>query len=261
MLEFQAWPKTPRLFDSEMVVTEKIDGTNAAIIIEEQGAVKYEDGIRFPDKSISSVGHFVGAQSRKRIIDPEVDNFGFARWVFDNAEQLVTILGPGRHFGEWWGSGIQRGYGLTKGEKIFSLFNVSRYGPILHAWTESHLVGPLNNQLRVVPTLAEGPFDLHDIRYILGDLKKHGSWAAPGFDRPEGVVVYHVRAGQTFKAFVQGENELPKSQQPGFIGGQIPPGAVEIHINTALSPQAASDDAIRQVLGRLGGPGAGAQRA
>ena len=38
----------------------------------------------------------------------------------------MTFLVPGRHFGEWWGSGIQRGYGLD--EKTFSLFNAYRWG-------------------------------------------------------------------------------------------------------------------------------------
>jgi hypothetical protein len=34
VIEFQGWPKTPRLF-RDMIVTEKIDGTNSAVIIEE----------------------------------------------------------------------------------------------------------------------------------------------------------------------------------------------------------------------------------
>jgi hypothetical protein len=66
------------------------------------------------------------AGSRSQYITPERDNHGFARWVQDDADELWA-LGEGRHFGEWWGSGIQRGYGLQKGEKRFSLFNVARW--------------------------------------------------------------------------------------------------------------------------------------
>lgn len=32
MIEFKAWPKIPRLF-RDVIITEKIDGTNAAIHI------------------------------------------------------------------------------------------------------------------------------------------------------------------------------------------------------------------------------------
>src|SRR5436305_1822690 len=102
MIEFNAFPKIARL-NRECVITEKIDGTNASILIDEDGVVM--------------------AGSRTRWITPENDNFGFAKWVEANKSELMK-LGVGHHFGEWWGSGIQRGYGLTKGEKRFSLFNV-----------------------------------------------------------------------------------------------------------------------------------------
>src|SRR6478609_4562760 len=104
MPEFQEFPKMPRL-SREVIITEKIDGTNAQVLITPEGEIH--------------------AGSRTRWITPESDNFGFAAWVRDNREQLLQ-LGPGRHFGEWWGSGIQRRYGLT--EKRFSLFNVKRWG-------------------------------------------------------------------------------------------------------------------------------------
>lgn len=80
---FRAWPKTPRLF-RDMVITEKIDGTNAAVIV--------ADGKLY-------------AQSRKRIITPDDDNFGFASWVAEHPE--LVELGEGYHYGEWWGKGIQ----------------------------------------------------------------------------------------------------------------------------------------------------------
>jgi hypothetical protein len=103
MTEFQEFPKMPRR-SRDVVITEKIDGTNACVFIGEDG-------------------EFL-AGSRTRWITPEDDNFGFSRWAHENKDDLLT-LGPGRHFGEWWGSGIQRKYGLT--EKRFSLFNTSRW--------------------------------------------------------------------------------------------------------------------------------------
>jgi hypothetical protein len=179
MIEFLAYPKTPRLF-RDVVVTEKIDGTNAAIGVTEDGEVY--------------------AQSRKRLITPEADNFGFARWVESRRASLLPLLGPGLHFGEWWGSGIQWGYGLTGADKRFSLFNAKR-------WGEDDLSSVLG--LGVVPVLYEGIFDTATIRDQVSLLEKEGSQAAPGFYRPEGVVVYHHAANQTFKVLIEND-ELPK---------------------------------------------------
>jgi hypothetical protein len=219
MIEFQAWPKTPRLF-RDMVISEKIDGTNAAVQI-----LDISDDVPPPDPEADNLGfgqtekskwvsgfdspdgrsYLVAAQSRKRLITPEDDNFGFAKWVFDNAGDLVRLLGPGRHFGEWWGSGIQRGYGLTKGEKRFSLFNVSRYGPMFETLKSAGM--QITNGLGVVPVLYEGPFGTAAATSVLNALKMHGSQAAPGFMQPEGIVVYHTAANQTFKVTVEGDDK------------------------------------------------------
>ena len=102
-MEFTEFPKMARL-SRDVIITEKIDGTNAQVCIGEDGTLL--------------------AGSRSRWITPADDNFGFAAWVEAHREELLT-LGPGRHFGEWWGSGIQRGYGLM--DRRFSLFNVQRW--------------------------------------------------------------------------------------------------------------------------------------
>lgn len=180
-LAFEAWPKTPRLF-RDIIITEMIDGTNAAVIV--------TDDLQ------------VGAQSRSRLITPEQDNHGFARWVYDNAEQLAAVLGPGRHFGEWWGSGILRGYGLQKGEKRFSLFNVNRYADR----DFSELPG-----VALVPTLYVGPFIEDAIWDSLYELEAEGSMAAPGFMRPEGIVTFHTAANMVFKATLEND-ESPKGK-------------------------------------------------
>src|SRR5687768_16084610 len=98
--EFRPFGKIARL-NRDVVVTEKIDGANALVAVGEDGTVR--------------------AGSRTRWIAPGDDNFAFAAWVDKNIDALRG-LGPGFHYGEWWGAGIQRRYGLT--EKRFSLFNV-----------------------------------------------------------------------------------------------------------------------------------------
>ena len=103
-MDFKEFPKMPRL-SREIIVTEKIDGTNAQVAVAEL------DGYSSPGAVWEGDGLAIYAGSRTRWITPEADNFGFAAWVRDNAEELAT-LGPGNHFGEWWGRGIQRGYGL-----------------------------------------------------------------------------------------------------------------------------------------------------
>jgi len=216
-IEFQGFGKIPRLF-RDVVITEKIDGTNAAI-----GIVPVESDWDVPDDAASVIifeGGMAGtyavyAQSRKRLITPAKDNHGFARWVYENALSLVHDLGPGLHFGEWWGSGIQRGYGLQKGEKRFSLFNVKRWMeayPISHAGQETCFLPKSfkTSGLGVVPVLYRGPFSTTAVSATLFDLNAFGSQAAPGFDRPEGIIIYHTAGNQLFKVTVEND-EKPKA--------------------------------------------------
>lgn len=175
-MEFREFGKIARLTRT-MVITEKIDGTNGLIAIGEDGEFK------------------VG--SRSRWITPESDNAGFARWAYSHKDELMG-LGAGFHYGEWWGQGIQRGYDLT--EKRFSLFNVSR-------WYDDS-VRP--SCCHVVPTLYTGMFDTTVIEETLDFLKQNGSVAAPGFMKPEGVVVYHTAGNLYFKKTIEGD-ESPKS--------------------------------------------------
>ena len=196
-ITFEAWPKIPRL-NREMIVTEKIDGTNAAVIIERGAPSDYQTG--WTSAAEYDGGFYkVGAQSRTRLITPEDDNYGFARWVRENAQALVETLGEGRHFGEWWGNGIQRGYGLPKGDKRFSLFNTSRWGDV----DVSAVPG-----LGVVPVLYAGGFSHDIITNIVGTLREHGSVVGQGY-RAEGVVVYLPAARQLFKVLVEND-EIPK---------------------------------------------------
>ena len=67
MPEFVKFDKIPRL-NREIIITEKIDGTNAGIYVDEVGDVY--------------------AASRTRWITLESDNFGFARWVEEHEDEL-----------------------------------------------------------------------------------------------------------------------------------------------------------------------------
>ncbi len=181
MIEFQSWPKTSRFF-RDIVITEKIDGTNAAVGIQRVESPEIGDLNVLAYAQVGDNWYAVYAQSRNKLIKLGQDNAGFAGWVSTHAEELVTFLGEGLHFGEWWGSGIQRNYGLTKGEKHFSLFNTHRFADI--EAESSHL-------LRCAPILYQGPMVEKQITNALEYLVDNGSVAAPGFVNPEGICVYH----------------------------------------------------------------------
>ncbi len=196
-MEFQEFPKMPRL-SRQIIITEKIDGTNAQLLINESGEI------------------FAG--SRTKWITTKDDNFGFAKFVEENKQELLK-LGLGRHFGEWWGSGIQRGYGLPKGEKRFSLFNTTRW---CEYDKEPRLISSnlgidkyqemLPKCCSLVPELYIGSFDMQNIDTILSALKNNGSKASPGFMKPEGIIVFHTAGNIGFKKTIE-KDEVPKSMQ------------------------------------------------
>ena len=92
--------------------TVKIHGANAAIV--------YKDGE-------------VYAQSRSRVITPEDDNCGFAKWVEENRNFSSMWEGPQPQvvaYGEWIGPGIKKGTALHKLDKpmffLFDIFSINR---------------------------------------------------------------------------------------------------------------------------------------
>jgi RNA ligase len=80
---FETFPKIPRLY-RECIVTEKIDGTNAQVVIPDD-----------PNEPL-----LVGSRNRWITPGKTTDNYGFAEFVYNN-EQAIRRLGPGKHFGEW----------------------------------------------------------------------------------------------------------------------------------------------------------------
>lgn len=201
LTEFAPFPKIPR-WSRDIIVTEKIDGTNACVVIDET------------PESIT-----VRSQSRSRFITPGADNYGFAVWVLEHAQELLA-LGPGRHFGEWWGRGINRGYGQT--ERHFSLFNVSRWNEAVFNTLESSkfrkpgeavpTFSPPPACCRVVPVLDYGPNSESRISRCLFDLITYGSYAAPGWRTPEGIVIFHTASGHLYKKTIENDERAKGAQ-------------------------------------------------
>lgn len=194
---FEAWPKTKRLF-RQVTVTEKIDGTNACIVFDDNGEMF--------------------AQSRNRVITTANDNAGFAAWAYKNQGELFTILGPGRHYGEWWGQGIGRKYDM--GHKVFSTFNTAgwyRTGEDgLDSRSTRAATSGIHDQITVVPTLYGGVFSEEEIRRVAKDLFEGTSIAASRFgktfDKPEGVCIY-LREIDTVMKYTFDKNDQHKWEE------------------------------------------------
>lgn len=225
MSDYPKFKPIPRL-NRRVTITEKINGTNGLIEI-----TKASNWSAVDPSETASVFEVVGpdgefyrvrAGSRNRWLTPSNDNFGFALWVFDHAATL-TGLGEGRHYGEWFGKGIQSGYGLD--EKRFALFNVKKW------YDPRNFEGPEENDakfLEVFPTAQPVP-DLPTLTVVpvigviygqdlnaaveesLHILESEGSIIAPGFADPEGIVVWHDAASTYFKVTLKND-EQPKSK-------------------------------------------------
>lgn len=176
--EFVRWSKIPR-WHKPWLLTEKIDGTNAHIAVEEVGD-DYAPGDGVTLVQHHDTTYAVRAASRNRWLAPgSDDNFGFAAWVAKHADQLAH-LGIGRHYGEWYGQGIQRTYQLPY--RRWALFDPR--------WAEE-LPSCLPDEVHAVPVIArcDGPDLSAKIAFCLDYLDRVGSHAAPG-RRPEGVVAH-----------------------------------------------------------------------
>jgi hypothetical protein len=210
-MDFVEFPKMPRL-SRDIIISEKIDGTNGQIAIEEwpNAPGDMEVDAESLCVCVDDLPYRFSIGSRNRWITPSSDNYGFARFCYDNAEAIIRTLGRGRHFGEWWGQGIQRGYGLK--EKRFSLFNPK--------WKDYQLP----EGIYTVPVLYEGPWFMPADDVIVADvlggcacqyapgyyidvLKYQGSVAAPGFMDPEGIVVWHTAGNFGMKKTIKDDNK------------------------------------------------------
>jgi hypothetical protein len=173
MSEFKSFGKIERYEKIQAVITEKVDGTNACI--------------NFTADETNPLLHTLTCQSRNKLIDPFMDNYGFAAWAHANFEDLFDFFGPGRHFGEWWGNGIQRGYGTA--ERYFSPFNTHLFN-----WERDDFP----DNVSALPLLWQGPIaDLDEaVRECMDDLALYGSFTLPGLGwDAEGCMVWSHSTG------------------------------------------------------------------
>ena len=182
--EHKEFHKIPR-YSRECIITEKIDGSNGLIYIDENNNI-----------FAGSHHRWLWGSTQKEIHN---DNHGFAQWVKDNKEELLK-LGKGYHYGEWMGKGINRNYGLK--ENRFYLFNVSK-------WSDDTIRPKC---CYVVPILFEGMFTTENIEKTLNYLKDNGSVAVPSYKNPEGIVIFHKASGHFYKKTILND-EKPKGQK------------------------------------------------
>lgn len=170
------WPR-PAEFLAPFLVSEKLDGTHAAIDL-----TRIDKGTAVPEGAVTVTAGgdrwMLRAASRLRWLTAERDNFGFRAWVAEHAA-VLTLLGPGLHRGEWYGRGIQRGYGLT--ERRWALFDAER-------WSAPPAGVP--EVVEVVPVLArvQGPRLVEAVETASRTLAGTGSLAVFG-QRAEGLVI------------------------------------------------------------------------
>lgn len=182
---FIPWPKIPRLLNEKFHFTEKIDGTNACVIIKPYE--KVIESNQYCYRTITIDEYTIFTQSRNRLITIENDNFQFAKWVYDNAKEILK-LGIGYHYGEWWGNGINKRYSIK--EKKFSLFNTIK-------WSKTNKP----ECCEVVPYF--GSCNLENLEKIVQQtqelLQNVGSCADPFCKNPEGFMIYCELQNQYYK--------------------------------------------------------------
>lgn len=192
--EFKSFRKIESYKKIYMTITQKIHGTNGQIYI--------KDGEIY-------------AGSRNRWLTVDNDNAGFCKFVMQNKERLIQVLGEGRHFGEWCGKGINAGEGLST--KIFVLFDWKRY----RDQCEHFPFLTYDLPVRVVPCLYTGKFSMEMIDEIMEILKTEGSRLVPvnWYMKPEGIVI--ELNGQLFKKVFEQEDsawaqvhKVPNKQLP-----------------------------------------------
>lgn len=177
MSEWTGFPKIARL-NRDCVVTEKVDGTNAAILIQ-------SGRLRVYSKSEELTG--------------SIDSYGFYAWVMERKRAILDTFEDGLLRGEFAGPGINRNrHQLTS--KTFYCFAAEprvREG-----------VTGLPDGFNVVPVLYEGPFDTAAINREVDRLRINGSLVG---GTPEGVVVFHLAGSVGFKVTCLNDN-TPKSR-------------------------------------------------
>ena len=157
MLEFKSYPKIAQLVKARMAITQKLDGTNGQVCIQDGNIL-------------------VG--SRNRWLSAEKDNHEFYAHIMSNKDEYIALLGDGVHHGEWCGPGIQHGEGLT--ERGFYLFNHWK-------WFDKELELP--KSCHIVPVLYKGMPNTMMIQVCMEVLEHEGSQLVEGYKNVEGIVI------------------------------------------------------------------------
>ena len=190
-VNYNSFPSIERLENIYCIISEKIDGTNSLIEIN-------ETNVRFG--------------SRNRYISFSDDNAGFANFFkdyearFEDAAKDITTdeSYPLRIYGEWFGCGIQRGYGLK--DKFFMPFN-SFYSEKLIEYQVPNVIAP--------NIMYTGKFSMEVVDTCMQQLKLNGSGVVKDYKQPEGIVIffpkYNFRLKETFDG-AKWKDALPKSE-------------------------------------------------
>jgi hypothetical protein len=202
---FESFHDIKRLETMFVTVTEKIHGSNAQIAISDDGTQ-------------------LKAGSRNRWLSADHDNYGFYRWVHDNREALLAFLGPGRHYGEWYGAGIGPGYGMK--EKRFALFNTTRWEPGTQ----------LPTGVDIVPVLYAGLYSPQVIEETKVKLKTGGSALVLGYMKPEGIVVYFANFRSRMKSVFDKEETGWDKKDQKDRQSRIVDEAFEAEVDALLQP-------------------------
>ena len=173
---YPKYPKTHRLENINCIISEKVDGTNGLI-----------HGI-YDSKTESFKVKF---GSRTRYLNPEVkdgDNFGFASFylpykklfkkLFNSLREEHSDLCDIKIYGEWFGKGIQRGYGLEN--KYFMPFN-KYYAAFLQQGSIPNIIEPY--------IFCECKYNIQESLDAMSLLRANGSYLIPGYDNPEGIII------------------------------------------------------------------------
>ena len=181
---FKPWGKIGREDALFVTLTEKMNGTSVCVIV-------------------GSDSEVLGSQSRNRLLTVDKDHYGFAKWVEEN-KGCLSGLGPGHHFGEWAGLGIEKNpHNLLK--KEFFLFDT-------RTWDDASKPDCCS----VVPVLYEGLLSKGIINAELDRLKE-ASVINPEVTH-EGVIAYYHNFQQYKKYTIKEPKYLQERKREGRKG-------------------------------------------
>ena len=211
---YPSFSSIERLENIYCVISEKIDGTNGLIEIQNKA------------NNSNTGSMIVKFGSRNRYISFSDDNAGFANFFrhyekkFKNmakeiiassynedsqTDEIPTENYPLRIYGEWFGKGIQRGYGLD--DKYFMPFS---------SFYAEHMIKAGIPNIMMPNIMYTGKFSLEVVDNCMNCLTS-GSFhnLITNYDNPEGIVIYfpkyNFRLKQTFEGS-KWERNITKSE-------------------------------------------------